>query len=372
MGHQISIENDTQKVFSAALIASDSKIIPGWQIDIHPAKTIVLDSKTLKPNEKCKLVIRADSKGQDIQHNFFCMVGNGLLELTCSQIIDGKKLQALELQSLLTQILPGVRIEDHECYGEVFEECFVANELVSSLILYGIAQNTEDAEEMCQHLVDYGVFEPLFEEEPNFKNSLIFFRLAGDHTVVKLTGSLIKSIDSAVTRFRTYANSSCSSPLRDLIRRSLDGWIDKRTRFGFYQTRFFRILDCTEGEKVAYFENTVATRHKGFFYLKDILLVEKRKPKVFQVKAKIQKNRKKTFTFRCSDAKVCDYWRRTLRVFAKDQTAYDLISNSALGVVMNEPMIKDFASRLNQKTFKTGYWVFRQGDQIRNFYLLEK
>ncbi|GAB5355994.1 hypothetical protein AAMO2058_000252800 [Amorphochlora amoebiformis] len=363
MGDTLSVRNDTKRDFSASLHGRDGKAV-GFTINsLAPKKKIQKKNCRLPYVEKYTLKIKmGGAVPKRVQHTFFGFRKNGDVQLNASELIEGKYLYVLELQGLVTQILPGLRIEDRESYGEIYEECFIANELVSYMIIHKVAKTIQDAEEMCQKLLEYDVLERVVQET-EFKNKYLFFRLNTSNKAVMTKGQLVEfenNLGVPMARFHSYAgNFAGFKTPRVADTRSLEGWLEKKNRLGVWQMRFFRIIpDDNNYDMLAYFDDSVNTIPKEVI---EIIFTEDGKNK-----------KGKTFYIRAPRSNVANRWLTTLQQFSNNMSPIDVVNQSALVLVFSRETVRKFTRRLKEVKVRKGDWICKSGEKSEMFYLLRE
>ncbi|GAB5369606.1 hypothetical protein AAMO2058_001419600 [Amorphochlora amoebiformis] len=260
------------------------------------------------------------------------------------------------------------------------------------MILHNVSSNLEWAQEMGQRLVDGKVFVPL-TPGTDFQNKKIAFRLNEDHEMVKLKGK-IRSNENVTQlsprksiRFRAFSIPRRTSPL--LSSRSLaspksvsgtdefEGWLEKKSRLGYWQKRFFRLLTeekySTEWN-LAYFDSTSSLHRKGLISSTNIRSVERLDTgshgRSFIIRM-MKSAKNANIILRAPTTEMRERWIRVLRTFALCLSPKDVVDRSPLAFVFTEDMKTQFAKLLTRKSYEKGEWIFRRGDSRNKFYMLE-
>uniref|UniRef100_A0A7S4DPL4 Cyclic nucleotide-binding domain-containing protein n=1 Tax=Lotharella globosa TaxID=91324 RepID=A0A7S4DPL4_9EUKA len=388
MGGKISIHNDIEKHVSAVLLDRRRNLVESWNLKLKPGHTIEQRGDGVIVNEPYTLKLfagngSAQNESTKFERRFFAFYNNVIdLKVKISEILAKKRrgwLQLLQLKHLVGEVLPGVRIEDRDYYGEIYEECFIANELVTYLILHKVARSADLAVEMCSILLREGIFQEVIEGQ-EFMNDFIFFRLDDSHQVVRTQGRLQKSLDTwdnmSNYRFHTFtATASRMLSPRVVEIRAHEGWLEKKSKFGFWQIRFFRILPSDEvrsSSTLAYFNDTVSTELKGEVPTTDIQQVERyerdRSNRIICIKLVPESKLRGSVYLRAPNPDVCERWVVALQKFAKSLSPVDVVKRSALMFVFTDKMVREFAKRLELKKVRRGQSI----EEFDTFYLLRQ
>jgi len=416
MGGQISVENDlgTPLCILLASVKNCSYQQDGFYEKISTGKIQMIDVGGIRVNEKYKLLLKRNDEKLQVDpealreaegYTFFAFRNESFgLKLKASWFVDDKFLKKKEENSLIGFILPGVRVEDREFYGQVYEETFIANELVTYLVLNGVASSIEDAVSMGQLLLSRDVFERVVEYQ-DFENLHRFFRLNQDHRTVKALGRLEQTVDtwgqSLALRFHSHKSISSlqtpgmekklASPSRSTqskllssrhidVMRHLDGWLEKKGNFGFWAMRYLRVLPRykdEDGETICWFENTVSLKAKGSIPTRLLQKVEvlpsrnKKRSNIIQITMLPEHNIKRYWLRAPNDA-VCFRWLAALQTLARQLSPVGVVSKSALAFALEEELIGEFATLLRLRRFKKGDWICRKGSIIREFLILRQ
>jgi len=174
----------------------------------------------------------------------------------------------------------------------------------------------------------------------------------------------------ASMRFRASAAS------RNMSIRGLEGWLEKKSKLGYWQKRFFRVLsnETKLGNHLAYFENTTTVTPKGIIPASEIDLVElydrSKNSKSFTIAMVPGHNGKPSYLLRAPTPYICSKWLGALKPFAKSLSPMDVVTRSALIFVFNDAMVRAFAKLLKPRKVKKGEWVCRKGEKATDFYML--
>mmetsp|Transcript_20626 Transcript_20626/g.30862 ORF Transcript_20626/g.30862 Transcript_20626/m.30862 type:complete len:1014 (-) Transcript_20626:229-3270(-) len=378
MGSTVTVLNDTEKTIFLKLTKRDGKkfaAVKGWNAEIKPGE------KTLKTGDGLDFVdqyeLEIKSEYRNATHKFYMYRKLTPINFKASLLMDGKFLAVLELQSLVTYILPGLRIEDREYYGEVYEEVFVANELITYMIVHKVALSSDDAEVMCQKLLQFKVFEEVIEGL-KFENKFMFFRLNTDSKLVQAKGKMLlkkNHMNLPMARFYRFtgsANQLQSPRVSDL--RTMEGWMEKKSRMGMWSMRFFRIIPG-ETEKlsdvIAYYEDCVSIKHKGTIPLNTLETVQMygKSGKVFSISVK---NSKKIYYIRCSRAEQTTRWVNALQEFSQIFSPEDTLLRSRLALIFSRKMVHQLVKLMTTVHVKKGEWICKKGDIIDTLFVLKE
>uniref|UniRef100_A0A7S4DM30 cGMP-dependent protein kinase n=1 Tax=Lotharella globosa TaxID=91324 RepID=A0A7S4DM30_9EUKA len=387
MGCQVSILNDGESMMSCSLYDSKNKRINQWGCQLKPHERKSFPGEPLPINQqhryKCMLTDRKGQKLKDITVDFFAFPLNHEIDLQTDELCNGKWIRNLELSHLCSEILPGIRIQDRECYGKVYGNCFVANELVTYLILHRVAQNVDHAVVMCQRLVDYNIFSKVVEGH-KFSNGFLFFRLNTKHPLVNLKGKVTKSLDVwdddlASYSFHVYHSHNRVVAPRIAAIRAYEGWLEKKTSLGFWKMRFFRILPSDTGRfgsSIFFFEDSVSKQAKGEIDSSKVVTVarqgKRNQTNVIVLTTENDTKSKKTAHFvRTPNTLSCDRWLRALQTFTIKWSAVDVVCRSVLALVFNFKMCQSFAKKLKLVTVKKNQRIEKQAALQNKFCILK-
>jgi len=383
MGQNLTVENDTDLAANGYIADMDGQILKGWEVSLKPKEKFTHNGneyRGLEAGERYKMLIRVSQKNSEEKEwtqIFFAFEANHLT-LKVSKLIDLKELRILEIEYLLDKILPGVCIEDRHFHTKTYPRCFVANELVSYMILHKIAKDAKDAAEKGQVLVQCRVFEHVVDLSHTFENKYLFFRLRETH---KLLEGRMKHLEedpySSTPRKKVFRFMATHSRKEDA--RKIEGWLEKRSdKLGLWKKRYFRYLeDKEEGGFLAYFESMASTTVKGKVPVEQIDTVEYyergRHGRAFAIRLSgDQKTKNRDFILRAPTPEIANAWLESLKPFQTTLTNHDVVERSALVLVFNEKMARSFAKLLTEKEVAKGMWVCRRGEKCETFYLLKE
>eukprot|EP00471_Norrisiella_sphaerica_P013908 CAMPEP_0184496734 /NCGR_PEP_ID=MMETSP0113_2-20130426/34748_1 /TAXON_ID=91329 /ORGANISM="Norrisiella sphaerica, Strain BC52" /LENGTH=910 /DNA_ID=CAMNT_0026883507 /DNA_START=342 /DNA_END=3074 /DNA_ORIENTATION=+ len=395
MGGLISIQNDTKETFQGDIIDVEGEVLEEWEISIKPGDTYSIEDKTLRVGDQYRLRMMLGSDEMDRKEDdqiLFVFKNDGTLKLKVTELMEQQKLRNLEVEHLFEQILPGIRIEDTVFHGKKYEKSFFAKELVTYLVVHGVAQDVDDAVEKCrvlaeanilvflcdpmiQMLIDCDMYDAKRNPVSNeFQNKSLLYRLGETHPIVKdrFKNFAMDEFGSKVLRFKSKQN-------RLLSYRGLEGWLEKKKRLGFWQRRYFRVLSHNDEEtgrllaQLAYFDNNISLEPKGWInlnFVQHVDLVDKKK-RSFAVKMLRTNDGKSNYVLRAVTPEVASHWLSFLRLFSKVLSPVDTIQRSVLVCTLSDAQIHDFAKYLKPKIVKKGKWIIKRGSVIDHCYFLE-
>eukprot|EP00469_Lotharella_globosa_P015569 CAMPEP_0167819282 /NCGR_PEP_ID=MMETSP0112_2-20121227/5307_1 /TAXON_ID=91324 /ORGANISM="Lotharella globosa, Strain CCCM811" /LENGTH=669 /DNA_ID=CAMNT_0007719427 /DNA_START=123 /DNA_END=2132 /DNA_ORIENTATION=- len=154
----------------------------------------------------------------------------------------------------------------------------------------------------------------------------------------------------------------------------MEGWMEKRSKMGFWQPRFFRFKP--EHESLVYFAGNFDTKAqdvRGELDVHKILEVERIEKRnsptnSFYIKFAPGHGFDRGLYLRCGREEDAIAWLRSLQVFAKSWSPLDTIRRSALSLVFSDEMIREFNKLLVIRTYAQGEAVI----DTDSFYLLKE
>uniref|UniRef100_A0A7S4DN76 cGMP-dependent protein kinase n=1 Tax=Lotharella globosa TaxID=91324 RepID=A0A7S4DN76_9EUKA len=392
MGGSISVHNDTALIFRSMLLGPRGTIVEGFDITLQPGTAVRVDARKVEPQQDHKVVFRMDQQGETkttkrerrksdcSSFEFKTWRNYNILELRVSKLQANaiRVMENLQLSGLVREVLMGVRIEDREAYGVLYRRCFIANELVTYLVLHRIATSKEDAVKMCRRLQDENVFLPMVSNA-KFDNEFQFFKVNESHDVVHRLGKLKKAPatwdDMPMLAFAPHLDVSHLAPSpKNYANRQVEGWLEKRSRLGFYKMRFFRIIPDPKDYKhsiITWHSDQVALKPSGSISSKDIQTVLRPNPRKFIIEVKVnQGNEKSKLTIRAPNTEHWFRWFHAIQSYAKTLSPEDVIKHSALAHIMDEKQMRDFSKRLNIVSMKAGTVIATRGESLQQFYII--
>jgi len=378
MGSTITIKNDSDKSASGVILdIVEGGIVMGWDFTIDVGESFTQNCKGLTVGNPYKLILRTGKTMELVmEDNEKCLefyafpIPREGLRLLVSEIKDSSVLKNFELEYLCQKILPLVRIEDRVSAIGTYNKSFIASELVSYLQLHGVAKDDNAAVEKCNVLQEAGIIIPYHSGA--FSNSGRYYKLNVEHEILKELGAL-KNLPSNGIRSHSHLRFYEFGPLsRDT--KGLEGWLEKKSKLGYWQKRFFRVLDDEKiGLHMAYFENTTSLCSRGQIPLKFMKMVQMTDPRnfVFTIAMKPRSGHK-SYAIRAPTKEACEEWLDELKYYAPRLSPYDVVRSSPLGFVMNEEMIYNFVKLLKSKIVKKDSWICKRGDKVEDFYLLRE
>mmetsp|Transcript_18167 Transcript_18167/g.27267 ORF Transcript_18167/g.27267 Transcript_18167/m.27267 type:complete len:775 (-) Transcript_18167:194-2518(-) len=237
-----------------------------------------------------------------------------------------------DLIALCKPVLPGLRIKDRESYGVLYLQCFIANEIVSYLILNRIADDENEAVEMLQKLHESGIFLQMVPGQ-HFQNKYLLFQLNMGHEIVRSLGRLEMCSGNEKEQTFKYVllntHDTCVG---------MSDWLEKKGGFiGGYDFQYFRVM-ATErkvGFRVGWFEDEVSLKAKGYFDSDEILMVDYMKSKCTIVVSLTTSKRKLYFRVQ-DDTRKFVLWHRILQKFARIPCAKYVLEKSGVGHVLSD------------------------------------
>eukprot|EP00471_Norrisiella_sphaerica_P000624 CAMPEP_0184484528 /NCGR_PEP_ID=MMETSP0113_2-20130426/6235_1 /TAXON_ID=91329 /ORGANISM="Norrisiella sphaerica, Strain BC52" /LENGTH=1340 /DNA_ID=CAMNT_0026865549 /DNA_START=345 /DNA_END=4367 /DNA_ORIENTATION=- len=354
-----------------------------WVCDIKPNSRLKFRGDGLSPNvlyeytcstsasvvadrvHKGEKEVKAKSQSS-IQ--FFAFQLDHGLQLRAEELMDAKWIRTYELAHLCCEILPGLRVQDRDYYGDVYDQCFIANELVTYILLHRIAQSAPHAVALCQRLLENDVFLRVADGF-DFENRFMFFRLNEDHEIVKSKGSLTPvSLDSSQHKFSIQTASCDGQSTRITTMRSMGGWLERRIgKLAFWRMRYFRLLPCGPAEsgmrQLSEFSDPVSATAIRSIRSDDVQYVQRKGKKgkngsnIIVLTLKDDKERpssqqnanlpnKTKYYLKTDSPENCESWLRVLHTFAAELTPLGVVKRSALAFLFDDNMAYAFAKLL--------------------------
>jgi len=383
MGVQVSVKNDTGDLFTMEIRDSKDKVVKGWKLEIKSGEEATI-REHLRPGSlyTLKMCLGSDSSKNEVEQKFYSFAPRENLSFKVSVLLIKAKLKELELEYLLDEILPGIRIQDRVYLGKTYPRCFVANELVAYMVLHRIAESPEEAVEKCRVLQDCNIIEHVvhmnnqFKMKP-FENKYLFYRFRESHKLIEKKIAHL-DVDDLMTPRRTSLRYKAFATSKLLSIRGLEGWLEKRSKLGMWQKRFFRVLTQNEsklGNHIAYFDSIASLTPKGIIPADEIDMVtlyEKSKHnRSFRIAMTEDGAGKQSYILRAPTQEICSKWLGALKPFAKRLSPIDVVSRSALVFVFTNDMLRTFARLLKRQVIKKGEWICKRGEVAQDFFFLK-
>mmetsp|Transcript_11362 Transcript_11362/g.15886 ORF Transcript_11362/g.15886 Transcript_11362/m.15886 type:complete len:900 (-) Transcript_11362:903-3602(-) len=386
MGSSITITNNTDHEIYITLNDEKGGNVDDYCVMLKPGDTKSYKECTLQHGAKYEVICKhfSSSDGQDLKKATFFAPSftQGLVLQADPDLLDLQMLKDAELQYLTSNIVTGVILSDREAYGIEFKNVFIANELVVYLVLHNIANSRAQAVRMCQKLLEANVFQKAADDYQDFADKFLPFRVNTDHECVR---SMCKVVPWEFSRkdinefrfegFSAMKNAFCSP--RSKAAREIEGWLEKKSRMGFYNPRYFRILPDKDNSKknlLCYFENVLSIQPACKIPMDKILLVERQRTdktgRIFIINTVPGETYKKVYTVRAPSQRACYMWIKNLQNFAQTMTPVDFVSRSALASVLDRKAIREFVENATSKKIRKGGWVCRANDVITRVLIL--
>uniref|UniRef100_A0A7S4DPH8 cGMP-dependent protein kinase n=2 Tax=Lotharella globosa TaxID=91324 RepID=A0A7S4DPH8_9EUKA len=386
MGQAITITNDMGNAISGVLLDSQGSILEGFDFNMQTGERKTFDTKAITPGRMYKVIVEtsqtmkfAESSEKTIE--FYAPRLKKTLHLKTTKL---DVITQLEMETLINDILPGLRIADRQYLGKTYNKVFIANELVAHLILHKIAIDTDEAVAKCQKLVKEDIFRHVAGEK-EFGNRYLFYWLKENHNLIESKGR-IKNLDSSelLNSPRSALSTGSMSPSmrfkrfsqpRLLTNRGMEGWLEKKSKLGYWQKRYFRVLEDGKDQNstLAYFESTTSINQKGAIPCSHIRTVEMEslnRANTNIVINMVAGYSGKSYVIRAPSFEVAQRWVDALKRFAKELSPIDVVTGSALVFVFTDEMVEDFSRMLKPKFLNKGKWLCKRGDRSDDFYLL--
>jgi len=380
------VTNDTlDPVVGWVASVDDQKPVQGWEVKLESGEDVHID-QPLKVGHRYKMVLRSagGSKGttREWSQIFYAFKLKDHLILKVTVLKEHKQLRILEIEYLLDEILPGVRIEDRSYHGKTYPRCFVANELIAYLVLHKIATDEDDACNKCQVLVQCRVFEHVVDSSHTFKltmNKHLFFRLRETHKLVAGRMKALEEDEFQLTPRKSSLRFRGFQANRTMSIRGLEGWLEKKSKLGYWQKRYFRVIadeDTKLGNHLAYFDSTTSTSPRAIIPSTAIDMVElydrSKNNRAFTITTiPNDEGQNHVYLLRATAPEICSRWLAALKPFARTLSPMDIVRRSALVFVFSDEMIRAFAKLLKPRRVLQGEWICRRGDRAEDFYLLK-
>jgi len=373
----VTITNDKRTKLSFGLLEEGGKRIARLELGAFESAHINLEGK-IKVNQKVRLKIKNTEENFSKKTKpFFAFHYPSYFK--ASEITSAKIIKAFEMKSLIQQVMPGLRISDREYYGTLCEKCFVANELVANLILHQKADDVEHAVEICQHLVNNKVFLPAMNKRNiAFTNHYLLFRLNEENPILQGQVHLsdIKGTGKAtVLNLASDHNIGSISATSPRTKRSIEteGWLSKKSRLGFYQPRFFRILLASGGKSgsvLSYFDNTVSIVARASYHSSRIQHISLTGTSLNIRLSPWGNQKREKLILRAATKAEAMMWIQALQPLAQALSVEDSLRLSGLSHVMSLKEIQDFSKLLKRVCVKSGSVLYSEGEAVDTFYIL--
>mmetsp|Transcript_29159 Transcript_29159/g.49450 ORF Transcript_29159/g.49450 Transcript_29159/m.49450 type:complete len:778 (+) Transcript_29159:66-2399(+) len=209
------------------------------------------------------------------------------------------------------------------------------------------------------------------------QNKYLFFRLRESHKMLEGRMQALEQDNFAASpRYRFHPRLGRKQDAN----KGIEGWLEKKSKLGLWQRRYFRFLTSEEtklGAHLAYFDGVTSLDPKGIIPADGIHMVEhyerSKQNRTFTIKIVQDHSHsgRELYLLRANSPEICNRWLNALKPYAKSLSQADVVERSALSFVMSAETMVKLSKLLKEVKYAKGDWICKRGERTTNFFLLK-